>query len=52
MVKNGHLLCPRCKKKIQPIEEHDVLITTVYCHNCKAYFRVVFADGELLKMDK
>lgn len=52
MIKDNFLLCPTCNKKIQPINEHDVIVSTVYCHNCKAYYKIVIADGELIKISK
>lgn len=50
MIKDGYLICPHCHKKIQPIGEHDTIVTTVYCHNCKRYYKIVIADGELMRI--
>lgn len=47
MIKNGFLLCPECEKKIQPVCDKDTINATVYCSNCKLYYKIVVANEEL-----
>jgi len=52
MIKDNFLLCPDCRKKIQPIDERDTINGTVYCNKCRAYWKVVIANKEILKIEK
>jgi len=52
MVAHGFLWCKICAKKVQPIDIHDVIKTTVFCKPCKTYFKVLIAYGKLYEMQK
>ena len=48
---NGDLRCTDCGKLIMRVSTADTINGRIYCHACKALFRVLIANGKVYEME-